>query len=393
MTGKKFLFFSYGIVLILLFLYSYTQVDLSLTFSRLGILHSLVNAFQYIGYFQRPLSAGIYVSLLILLFVFYVFFLCLSYKGFLNKKDVWKLILGGSILLVFSYNAFSYDLFNYIFDAKIVTHYHQNPYLHKALDYQGDPMLSFMRWTHRVYPYGPLWLVLTVPLSFIGYQFFIPTFFFFKLLMTASFVGSVYLIGKIFQRLNPRREVLGIVFFGLQPLLLIESLVSSHLDIVMMFFALYAIYLLLEKRYMYSLMSFFLSIGIKFATLFIAPLFIFFFICENQKKVFPWRLGFFLTTVLMLVATIIASVRTNFQPWYLIGPLTFAVFLADWVYILVITIIISFFALLSYLPFLYLGNWNPPVPQLLSVLYTTSYILSGMAIVGFIVTSLVRKKR
>ena len=72
-------------------------------------------------------------------------------KKKISKPFVWLIIFVSALLLVFSYNAFSYDIFNYIFDAKIFTHYHQNPYLQKALDYPGDPMLSFMRWTHRVY--------------------------------------------------------------------------------------------------------------------------------------------------------------------------------------------------------------------------------------------------
>ena len=93
------------------------------------------------------------------MFIYYFYFLYAVYKKKINKKIIRNLIVITSIGLGFSYVAFSYDLFNYIFDAKIITFYHQNPYFHKALDYPGDPMLSFMRWTHRVYPYGPIWLV------------------------------------------------------------------------------------------------------------------------------------------------------------------------------------------------------------------------------------------
>ena len=159
---KKYFFISYLITLVALFLYSYTQIDLSLTFSRIAPLRTLVGYFQYIGYFNRPLSTLIFVFLIIFLFNFYLGFLVLARTQQLSKKYVWKLIILTTIILAFTYNAFSYDLFNYIFDAKIITHYHLNPYIHKALDFPGDPMLSFMHWTHRVYPYGPLWLGLTI---------------------------------------------------------------------------------------------------------------------------------------------------------------------------------------------------------------------------------------
>src|SRR6266516_315651 len=173
LKNQKIIFFLYTVVLIGLFLYSFTQIDLSLTFSRITFLRSLVKSFQYIGYFNRPLSTHIFLAIVTLLYGFYFIFLYLSARKMLSKKYIWQIIITATILLAFSYNAFSYDLFNYIFDAKIITHYHQNPYLQKALDYPGDPMLSFMHWTHRTYPYGPAWLVLTVPLSFVGLQFFL----------------------------------------------------------------------------------------------------------------------------------------------------------------------------------------------------------------------------
>jgi alpha-1,6-mannosyltransferase len=276
----------YITTIVALFLYSFTQIDLSLTFSRIDFLHEIVKSFQYVGYFNRPLSTFIYVFLIVLLFNFYLGFLVLAYTKLLSKKMLWKLIIITTVILTFSYNAFSYDIFNYIFDAKIITHYQQNPYLHKALDFAGDPMLSFMRWTHRVYPYGPVWLGLTVPLSFLGFQFFLPTFFLFKSLIAASFLGTLYFIGKIFQKVAPEKEIFGLVFFGLQPLIIIESLVSGHLDIVMFFFAAWAVYLLLQKKYLFSFLLLFVSIGIKFVTGFLLPLFIVVFLLKKLKNKF-----------------------------------------------------------------------------------------------------------
>ena len=180
---EKLIFFLYCVVLFGVILYSFTQIDLSLTFSRIAFLRNLIKSFQYIGYFNRPLSTVIYLTLVLIMHGFYFFFLFQASKKKLNKQKAWVLIVTTTILLLFSYNAFSYDIFNYIFDARIITHYHQNPYIHKALDFPGDHMLSFMRWTHRTYPYGPIWLVITVPLSFLGLQFFIPTFLLFKTLM------------------------------------------------------------------------------------------------------------------------------------------------------------------------------------------------------------------
>lgn len=366
-----------------LFLYSFTQIDLSLTISRNAFLQEILKSFQWIGYFNRPLSTFFYVFLVILLINFYLGFLIMAYTKQLTKKFVWKLIIITTVILTFSYNAFSYDLFNYIFDAKIITYYQENPYVHKALDYVGDPMLSFMRWTHRVYPYGPVWLGLTVPLSFAGFGFFLPTFFMFKALMAASFLGCVYYIGKIFQKIAPEKEVFGLVFFGLQPLVLIESLVSAHLDIVMYFFALWAFYLLLQKRYVWSVVLLAISIGIKFVTAFLVPVFLLILFLQLTKKKFSWEGMLQLALSLMILTVVFASLRTNFQPWYLIAPLVFASFLSYRYYIFIPSLIISLFALFTYIPYLFAGNWDPPIPALLNNMYLVSYVLAAFAIVMY----------
>src|SRR3989344_172434 len=203
----------YLISVVGLFLYSFTQIDLGLTLSQVSIWQTAVKFFKNIGYFERPLSSLFFVGIVLLLFIFYLFILNAIHKKKVSKKNVWFLIIAAAVILTFSYNAFSYDIFNYIFDAKIVTYYHQSPYLYRALDFQGDPMLSFMHWTHRLYPYGPIWLGLTVPLS-VGLKFFLPTFFLFKALMSLSFLGTAFFIGKILKKFFQGNEVFGIAFFA-----------------------------------------------------------------------------------------------------------------------------------------------------------------------------------
>lgn len=377
-----------------LFLYSFTQIDLSLTFSRITILRNLVGSFQYVGYFQRPLSTYIYLGIIALLFGFYLYFIKLAHQKKISSKYIWKVIIAASAILVFSYNAFSYDLFNYIFDAKIYTHYHLNPYLHKALDFPGDSMLSFMRWTHRVYPYGPVWLFLTIPLSYIGMNFFLPTFFLFKLLIATSFLGSLYFISKIFRKIAPDKEALGLIVFGLNPLVLIESLVSGHLDIVMIFFALWATNKLIEKKYLVAVILLLISIGIKFGTVFLIPVFLVVFLMQRKNKKINWRIPFGLGIFLLMLTVIVSSIYSgNFQPWYLILPFSYAIFLADKYYIYIPGGVFSIFALLTYSPYLYFGNWDLPVPVILSAIYIAGTSISVLGVVIYSINIYLRNKR
>ncbi len=387
MSKFKIISIFYIFTILSLFLYSFTQVDLGLTLTKLSIWQVLQRFFQNIGYFQRPLSAVLYLAIIIALFIFYLIFLKMAHKNGLTRKNIWFLILVTGVVLLFSYNAFSYDLFNYIFDAKIVTNYGQNPYEHKALDYPFDPMLSFMHWTHRTLPYGQVWLFLTVSLSFLGMQIFLPTYFLFKALMAASYLFSAFLIGRILRKISPKDELFGVVFFAFNPLVLIEGLVSAHNDIVMISLSLLAFYFIINTNYIRSLIMFAASIGIKFATAALTPLFFYAYLRKKQGKELDWQRISLFSVLLMIIPVILASFRTNFQPWYLLSILPFASFISKRYYILIPTLIVSFFSLLQYIPFLYTGNWDSPIPVILFWLVfssiTISFVITGLSFLRF----------
>lgn len=374
MKWLKLLILLYLSTIIALFVYSFTQVDLSLTLSRASIYQLVEKYLQNIGFFQRPLSTAIYIVILVLLVCFYLIFLYQIFKKKINAKSIWKIIIFTTVVLVFSYNAFSYDLFNYIFDARIVTHYHLLPYLHSALDFPQDPMLSFMRWTHRTFPYGPSWLALTAPLSFIGANYFLPTFFLFKLLMGFSFLGSCYLVYKISEKIFPENKLLNLAFFALNPLVLIESLVSAHNDIPMIFFFLVSIYLFLEKKKILSFVSNIFSIGIKFSTGVVFPLFLVLEFFNRKGKKINWELFFVGSFFLSLLTIILATLRTTFQPWYLVFPLSLATFVPRKYYISIPSIIATIFGLLIYVPYVYMTDYAKQYPLFVSYIEIAGFL-------------------
>lgn len=385
MTKLRLLFFSYVFSVIALFFYSFTQVDLSLTLSKASLFQLFQKQFQYIGFFQRPLSTFIFVLIVAVLFISFLLFLYFAKKGLLKLKQTKILIFLTFVFLVFSYNAFSYDLFNYIFDAKILTFYHQNPYFHKPLDYIQDPMLNFMRWTHRVYPYGPTWLLLTVPLTFVGMNYFIPTFFLFKLLIGASFLGSCYFVYKISEKLFPAQKLFNLCFFAFNPLIIVESLVSSHNDMPMIFLLLFSIYLFLEKKKIGSFASYILSIGVKYSTLSLAPVFLYVSYLQKKNKKINWEKIFFASFILSLTTVIYAAFRTTFQPWYLLLPLTLATFISSNKQVLLSSITASIFAVGIYIPYVYMTDYAPTYPQIILKIELAGLILSLIPLVYFFV--------
>ena len=171
--NKKY-FFGYVLASVALFLYSYTQVDLSLTLSRLSIYQSIEKSFQYIGYYNRPFSTGIFLFLVSLFYVLYGITLHALKKNIVSKKTFWWTVGIITVILVFSYPAFSYDMFNYMFTAKTVVLYQKNPYAVTPLQFTGvEPWLSFMHWTHLPSAYTPLWIVLTLPAYVLGFGYFL----------------------------------------------------------------------------------------------------------------------------------------------------------------------------------------------------------------------------
>lgn len=371
--------FTFGWIAAALFLllYSFTQVDLSLTLSQLSIWQVIQRSFQQIGYFNRPLSTFIFLVIVGIMFTLYSITLIQIKKKKISRKYLFATTLAISGILFFSYNAFSYDLFNYMFDAKIFTHYFQNPYFHKALDFPQDPMLSFMHWTHRTYPYGPTWLLVTIPMSFIGFGYFLLTFYLFKLLSVFAFIMSSFLIERIAKRIGID-ALFAVAVFALNPLVIIESLASSHNDIVMVALALLSLFAFLEGKIAKSIFWLIASVGVKFATIFMLP-------ALFAKKVLNIdNTKFFITLSLsMFIALVFATYRTTFQPWYPLFVLPFTAFISEKKYVLIPTFVISATSLLQYVPFIYLGNWDPPVPEILNWIMIGGVIVSIVISVGW----------
>lgn len=245
----------YLFILLVLGVYSYSQIDLNLTLINqpwfLAFQHQMIQ----LGYFNRPVSTGIFIGLTIILTIFYIYFFTRAEK--LLQKSLMLLFGGVAVLGVLSYPAFSHDIFNYIFDSRIAIFHHANPYASTALMFPNDDWTRFMQWTHRTYPYGPVFLPMSFLFYILGLGKFILTLLSFKVFMVLGYLGSCYVIYKMAGKR-------GLILFGLNPLVIYEAVVAGHLDIIMLFFALYAIY---KKNWL----AYLISVGIKYATILNPP--------------------------------------------------------------------------------------------------------------------------
>ena len=227
---------SYFLFLISFVVYSYTQVDLNLTLSSNPTYQSIQYQLTQLGYFNRPLSTIIFFSILAGFVTCYLLLVTFLDKWKLTVKQLWSLLIVSCFLFLVSYPAFAHDIFNYMFDAKTIIKYGQNPYFTTPLDFPQDEWTRFMRWTHVGSVYPPGWLVTTVPFYLLGFGKFTLTLLSFKLLGLISFLASSWLMLKLAGRK-------AWVLWSFNPMVLIESLSSVHNEITMVAFTLLAFHL------------------------------------------------------------------------------------------------------------------------------------------------------
>lgn len=339
-----------------LVVYSYTQVDLNLTLSSNPTYLSLQSHLTELGYFNRPLSATLYALVIVCLFLIYFGLLHQAKNSQIQTGKLIKVALIGSIMLTLSYPAFSHDIFNYIFDVRILAEHGDNPYTMTALDYPEDDWTRFMHWTHRVYPYGPTWLLITLPVYLLGMGKFVLTLLSFKLMMFLSYWLTLWSIYKLSQKFQKQSTNLALALFAFNPLILIEGLVSPHLDMVMAAFMLYGIYLASREQKVLGWLSILFSVGIKYVSAAVVlPVWLW------QKKYIRFETMISASIGLSYLLMFVVVSQRELLPWYVLVPFALTVLVVKKRFWVKLMLILSPALLARYFPFLYWGEYSAAV--------------------------------
>lgn len=321
----------YAFLLGALALYSYALVDPNITLVNNGAWTEFRNIMVQLGYYQRPTSTLIYGVIVVLLSVFHI-----KLVERFKKVSPMKIAVIAALAGLLAYPFASHDLFNYIFDAKIFTYYHQNPYLHTALDFPNDNMTRFMHWTHRTYPYGPSFLVLTVVPSFFSFGKFILAYGLFKMLIVGSYMAAVYYLNKWNKEWA--------MFFATQPLVIIDGLINAHNDIIAISLGIIGLYFVFHRTDMKGRIALVISGLIKYSTV---PL----IFATKKREDLGTKIAFAGIAVVMIYLTVGRTV----QPWYFLTPLVLIPYLYKEIKRFYL---FYFFVTVSYIGFVYTGTWN-----------------------------------
>lgn len=343
--------------LVLFSIFTYSFVDIHLSY--------LSNLYSGLYLNQRTLLSIIYTILVLIMFGCSYFLLSDTDRLKVNIK---KLVLLIVLATIFAYPAaLTFDIFNYILTARVTFLYQENPYIIYPIELLNDPYLAFTRAANKTALYGPFWILLTGIPYFAGLGNFISTLFSFKAFIALFYIGTVYLIRKI--------DKTAAWFFALNPLVILESLVSSHNDIVMIFFALLSFYLFFRKTYISSFLSILGSVLIKGATLFLAPVYLGMIKDRivgrkiNQERTFKF------SVIFMSLIFLLSPLLEELYPWYAIWFIAFTAFLYKNKFLQNFVLFFSLGLLLRYIPYMATGNYFGNTPVIRNVLMVAPVIV------------------
>jgi hypothetical protein len=290
--------------------FSYSLVDPNLVLSSNATYWSFQNWMWSTFFENGKLMAYTYFFLITTLFIIYFNILEKLRTNKTVIKNIFKnkyifLFLIIILPLLFSYNALSHDVFNYIFNSRMIVEYGADPYVSVALDFPDDLWTRFMHNTHTPAPYGKGWTYLSLVPYLLGFGKFTLSLLSFRvwsLLSVFLLYFSLQHLSKSLLKRSLNLYELGLVFFN--PLLLIETISNYHNDLWMMVPAVFGVSFLVRsmgkkgsdnkdkmRLLIISIFLLIISISIKLASLALIPIWLLAIGLDNISERFSQKLA------------------------------------------------------------------------------------------------------
>lgn len=253
-------------------------------------IYNFVYVFSYMyrsatGENERYINAIIYVILFSILFLLYFKILKNISKIFKTNKRMFIFIIIIGVLFTIILPTTSFDVFSYIGNGWVDSHYNENPYytsVQNVWDKNGpDEMLGKVARCWRTEPvvYGPIWSVICKALTSLSFGNITASLYIFKLASLIIFLASTYLIYKI------TNKKIFVAMFALNPFVLFEFLSNVHNDIFLVFFILLGIYFIKNRKNIFlSVVCIAIATGIKYLSILLLPFILIYAIKEEKTK-------------------------------------------------------------------------------------------------------------
>lgn len=196
--------------------------------------------------------------------VAFVFVLREAWRGRISLRASVILAIGAHIMVATLPLLISRDVYSYIAYGAIAGIHHANPYLQTPIDFPADAVVSLVgpRWLSTPAVYGPLFtgfasaVVRLVGSVWAQVQVF-------RMTALIASLGSLALIVTTVRRVRPSRAAFAVAAFGMNPVVLFQSVGSGHNDLLVALAVAGAFALLLARRQMLSVAALTLGTLVK----------------------------------------------------------------------------------------------------------------------------------
>ncbi len=240
---------------------------------------------------QQETSYLEFALFILLAFIIYGFSACLIQRRgeqsnyTLAMRLIWLTAVVSGCIYIFTPVSTSDDIGSYASYGRLLIIHHANPYFIPPSSFPQDPTYHLIYWRNIVTIYGPIWTLIS---AFLGWLADIDSLGYlvtFRIFTFAAYLLNILLVTAVLRAMNrsPRTIALGTLFYAWNPLVLLESSLGGHNDILMVTFMLLGVLLSVRAEqndiarfrfYAASLVVFTLAALVKFSAIPIIALFI-----------------------------------------------------------------------------------------------------------------------
>jgi hypothetical protein len=196
--------------------------------------------------------------------VAFIWVLSEAWRGAISLRTAVILAVGAHAVVITLPLLVSRDVYSYIAYGNIAGLHHANPYVQTPIDFPGDAVFRLVgpKWLATPAVYGPVFMGFASVVVRLVHSLHAQVEVFRWTAMCAS-LGTLALIATTVRRVRPSRAAFAVAAFGMNPVILFQSVASGHNDLLVALAVSGAFALLLARRELLAVVALTLGTLVK----------------------------------------------------------------------------------------------------------------------------------